>query len=322
MKKFQIFSVLTLVLVFSTSLCAQRYVETKHFVGLNLEAGGWVLLPGGNSKLSTAGGPGAELGFVYEFQRKHLIFQTGVGAEFGMATFHSDSADVVQLGAKDMHGEHFEYTYEFGRRTDRYIDVAVEVPLLLGGQWNRFYFLGGAKMKYHVFTRSNVEGNFSTYGLYERFDPFRNMPEYEFVDNMESTQAVASGLNLDIALSAEIGFRLGEIYQGSGFDVPKQRTQYRLAIFADYGLLNIHRNGTKNAIETPAVYTAHHMLDGVRFNDVLSTTYANGKLNNLLVGVKFTVLFQVGHGKEWCLICKDNPHPARSGKGGKILTEL
>lgn len=306
----------------TVSISAQRYVEAKHFVGLNVEAGGWGLLPGGGSNLKTAFGPGAELGFVYEMQRKHLIFQTGVGAEFGMGSFDSDSAGIFQLGAMDMHGEHFDYTYEFGPRKDTYYDLALEIPLLVGGQWNRFYFLAGPKMKFHAYTRAHASGNFSTCGIYERFDPFRNMPEYEFVDNIEGEQTVGSSLNLDVALSAEVGFRLGEIYTGTGYDVPQQRTQYRLALFADYGLLNIHRDGVKQPIETPMEYSHGHMIDGVHFNDILSTVYAKGKLNSLFVGVKFTVLFQVGRGRQWCLICKENRRSARSGKGGKVMTDF
>ena len=321
-KKLQIFYVFILLMALTPGLSAQRYVEAQHYLGLNVEAGGWGLLPAKDTGLKTAFGPGVELGFVYELQRRHLLFQTGIGAEFGMGTFRSDSAGSVAVGAKDMDGYHFDYTYEFGSRKDTYYDLAAELPLLLGGQWKHFYFLAGAKFKFHAYTRAHVAGNLSTCGIYQEIDPHHNMPEYEFVDDVETTTDVSSSLNLDVAASAEIGFRLGEIYEGSGFDVPKQRTQFRLALFADYGLLNIHQDGTNDPIVTPAKYSAGHMLEGIKYNDILSTSSARGRINSLFVGVKLTILFRVDHGRNWCLICREHHRSTQSSKSGKVATEL
>lgn len=323
-KKFQIYSLLVLFLGLTTTLQAQSYVETRNYLGLNVEAGAWGLLPSGDTRLKAGVGPGAELGFVYELQHKHFLFQTGVGAEFGYAIFNSDSASAVGLPAIDMNDDYFLYTYEFGKRRDNYMDLSVELPVLFGGQWNRFYFLAGAKVKFHAMTRAHVKGNLTTFGDYSPvFGDFRDMPEYEFVTDNELTRDVNSSLNLDVAASAEIGMRLGEIYHGTGFDVPKQRTIYRLALFADYGLLNLRKDKGLAPIVTPPMYIDGHMLEGLTYNDILSTANVAKKVNSLFVGLKFTILFQVGGGDHRCLICDDD-HGRRRGRsgGGKVATDF
>ena len=110
--------------------------------------------------------------------------------------------------------------------------------------------------------------------------------------------------------SLEVGGRLGFITDAVGYDVPKRRTELRLAAFVDYGLLDIHRNrdlpGLKpltNYIADEA-YKSNSMIDGLEMNDVMSTAGFAKSVNSLTVGIKFTFLFQLPEPGQ-CVICRD-----------------
>ena len=110
-------------------------------------------------------------------------------------------------------------------------------------------------------------------------------------------------LNLDV--SFEIGGRIGQVTDASGFDVPKSKVEYRLAAFADYGVLDIrqgHKGDTQQSLIIPETYNAveaynpdgknQSMVDNMTTNDIITTENFAKSLNNFMVGLKFTVLFQ------------------------------
>lgn len=321
MKKIQIFLLPILFLAFLSPVQAQGIrISPKHYLGFWIDGGMWNLMPTGSDVLKNTVGAGATIGFAYDLQYKHLIFQTGLGAEYGMATFRTQPTIQASVGAIDMDNDYFDYTYEFGQRNDQYMDVAGVIPALLGGQWKRFYFLAGAKLKYHIYTRNSIDAKLNTYGLYPQFDPFRNMPEYEFVEGYGVTRHYNTNFNIDVALSGEIGIRLGTVSSETGYDKPDTRTHYRLAFFADYGMLDIHKADTKKMIVTPDTYLDGRMLNRVEMNDILATDGIASKVNNLMVGIKFTCLFQLPEKKN-CLMCKFN-RPLNTKGGTKLHTDF
>jgi hypothetical protein len=125
---------------------------------------------------------------------------------------------------------------------------------------------------------------------------------------------IKTTFNLDIAASLEIGGRLGLVTDGmAGFDVPKRKVEFRLAGFVDYGLLDIHFKRDAGALITPSTYSidatrkTNPMVDPeyLQMNDIMSTANFADKVNSLLVGLKFTVLFQLPEDGK-CVICQDN----------------
>ena len=117
-------------------------------------------------------------------------------------------------------------------------------------------------------------------------------------------------------LSLEIGGRLGAVNDAVGYDVPKRKIEYRLAAFVDYGLLDIHTNRTLDGLvmpsgynvgETAPVYNTTSMIDNLEMNDIMSTPTglpSRQSVNNLMLGIKFTVLFQLPEPGQ-CVICRD-----------------
>ena len=341
-KKHQTYLVLLFALLFSGTMNA----KVDNYVGGYLQGGEWTLLPQG-SKYGPSYGAAGGLGFLYELQagKKYsstkFLFDIGVGAQGGLTSFmQSSNMTAVLKNQQDLDGNIFNYVYEISDRHDQYVNVAVQVPLLLGFQHRRFYMLVGAKAGYNIYTKTHSTAVLSTYGQYAEFDDFRNMPEYQFFTNRPISGGVKTSWRLDVAASLEIGGRLGLVTYGTGYDVPKRKVELRLAGFIDYGILDIHSHGSNEALGTydkaagkilnlednlkynsgvtAPVYGTESMVNNLVMSDIMSTTDFASSVNNLVVGIKFTVLFQLPE-EEKCVLCQDayrsaTPSSAR-GKG-------
>ena len=312
----------------------------ENYIGASANVGEWTLLTSGSKYTGSLGAAGG-VGFVYElragetYSPTRFLFDVGVGAWGGMTSF-MQSADMTATlkNQTDLAGDKFDYVYALKGRRDRYINVAAQIPLMVGVQHKRFYMLVGAKLNANVWTQMQATATLNTYGDYSRqgLDPFRNMPEYQFFENKSVKSSVKTSLNLDVNLSMEIGGRIGGIVTDAvGFDVPKDRVEFRLAVFADYGLFDLHKKGSSLALglkgsggsvkpfvdpttgtpniqynegPTAPVYKTTTMIDNLVMNDIMSTEGFADKVNNLMVGLKFTVLFRMPEPGQ-CVICRD-----------------
>ncbi len=311
----------TVILLLSLLLCSSVSAKVNNYVGAYATVGEWSLVPSGSKYAGSLGFAGG-LGAVYELQAgpnyspTQFLFDVGVGAWGGMTSYLQGSNQLAKLeNQRDLQNEPFTYVYELQNRRDSYNNIAVQVPLLVGMQHNRFYFLVGAKLNASMWTQTKSTATLNTYGLYTAYGEMRNMPEYQFFANEKLKGGVKTNFNLDIDLSFEIGGRIGVLTNAVGYDVPKRKIEYRLAAFVDYGLFDLHNQGTRDAIELPSlydtnpssanyVYNSRSMVDNIVMNDIMSTTDFAKAVNNLTVGLKFTVLFQLPEeGK--CVLCRD-----------------
>ena len=328
-KKHQSYWVLILALLLSATIQA----KVNNYVGAYVQAGEWSLLPSGSDFKASYGVAGG-LGFLYElqagpaYQSTRFLFDVGVGAQYGMTSFKQTSEMNVVLpdqrdldydpSATDHTGTIFDYVYEIKDRQDQYTNLAVQIPLMIGVQHRRFYMLAGVKVDANLMTRANTTANISTYGRYysddkQVFEDFRNMPEYQFFTNLPQKKSARPTFNLNVNASLEVGGRLGTINYAVGYDVPKRTIECRLAGFVDYGLLDIHVHREIPGFTTPLgyniegtkpIYKNTSMVDNLQVNDVMSTSNFADKVNNFMVGLKFTVLFQLPEpGK--CVLCND-----------------
>ena len=309
--------------------------RVNNYIGAYANLGEWSFLPSQSdykASLGVAGGAG----FLYELQAGSKYSQTrflldiGVGAVGGMTSYSQTSnAEAVLKDQLDLDSELFDYVYEVSDRKDQYKDLAVQVPVMIGVQHKKFYMLAGVKIYSHVLTKSYSTAMLTTYGRYAAFDDFRDMPEYQFFSGLQypldgKAKGVKTSLKLDMDASLELGLRLGYVPDAVGFDVPKRKIEYRIAAFADYGLLDVHYKRDQLAVgalnadghvvplsnmgyntgATAPVYNTKTMVDNLVMNDIMTTSGFADKVTNLLVGIKFTVLFQLPEPRQ-CLICRD-----------------
>ncbi|MBO7458030.1 MAG: hypothetical protein J6T80_02080 [Paludibacteraceae bacterium] len=345
MKKHQSY----LVLLFAVLISGTLNAKISNYVGGYADLGEWTLLPSESSYGPSFGVAGG-LGFLYELQagptygQTRFLFDVGVGAQGGLTSFiQGSNLSTVLSNQLDLDGQSFDYVYELKDRHDKYSNIAVQVPLMVGVQHRKFYALAGAKITANVFTKSHTTATLTTYGRYEDFDDFRDMPEYQFFTGRPLESGVKTSFKLDVDLSAEIGGRFGVVTDAVGYDVPKRKIEYRLAGFFDYGLLDIHYQrdqlalGTRNPSNpdqilpidgnlrynegvTAPVYNTTSMVDNVVVNDIMSSSGFAKAVNSLVIGLKFTVLFQLPEqGK--CVLCKDAYRSSVRHRSGGVQYE-
>ena len=330
-KKHQSYWVLLLAMLFSGAVNA----KVNNYVGAYANVGEWTLLPS-QSNYGPSFGVAGGAGFLYELQaggtysQTRFLFDVGVGAQGGMTSYIQSSNMTEPLPGvqTDLDGDPFTYIYELQDRHDQYNNLAVQVPLMIGVQHRKFYMLVGAKIGANLLTRAHTTAIVNTFGRYTDpnnqliYDDFRNMPDYQFFEGYKLNGSAKASLGMNVDLSFEIGGRLGAVYDAVGYDVPKRKVEYRLAAFVDYGILDIHTNRDLPSIVMPEgynvgstapVYNTTSMIDNLRVNDIMSTQTINPdgttqpfakSVNNLMLGIKFTVLFQLPEPGQ-CVICRD-----------------
>lgn len=316
MKKHQTYPVLFLALLLSGTMSA----KVNNYVGAYANLGEWTMLPS-QSKYGPSFGVAGGAGALYELQvgpaakTTRFLFDLGVGLQGGMTAYKQGGImEAVLPNQTDLDGDKFDYVYSLSNRRDQYKDIALNVPLMIGVQHKKFYMLAGVKLYTHLYTKTSATTNVTTLGRSEDFDDFRNQPEYQFFENISASGSAKTKLNLDLDVSLEIGGRIGQVIDAVGFDVPKRKIEYRLAGFVDYGLLDLHTAGEMKALITPdgyntgataPVYKTTTMIDKLQMNDLMKTTDFAKAVNNLVVGIKFTVLFQLPE-PGTCVICSDS----------------
>ena len=325
------------VLLFALLLSSTMQARVDNYVGAYAHLGEWSLMPS-NSSYGTSFGVAGGAGFLYELQvgptygQTRFLLDLGVGVQGGQTAFKQGGNDQVELlNQRDLQGDAFDYIYEINNRHDNYDNMAVQVPLMIGVQHRKFYMLAGVKLYANVLTKANTTAEITTYGRYQDIPELRNMPDYQFFNNVPLSGSTNTSLNFDVDAAFEIGGRFGIVNDAVGYDVPKRKIEYRLAAFVDYGLLDVHTGGTNAGFIAPKVYDCNassdtyvyqttSMIDNLQVNDIMSTTNFADKVNNFMIGLKFTVLFQLPQPGQ-CVICRDAYRSSVSSRRGRLKYE-
>ena len=249
-------------------------------------AGGYSNIFQNSDEINSRGRFAYGFGIGYEFHRRSFILQTGVEFQDLRGNLQLNNRTHVIPNLIDDEGHIFDGNFHFLDNNDRYSLGYLNIPLMLGFQWQRFYFLVGGKVGLNLFGRSNTESLMNPTRSYHMLIPgeIGNMPSqglYPRTVNFSSD--VAMGLNYMV--SAEVG----RVFRPN--PERNSRFTYRLAIFADYGLANIHSNPRS---EYWVLHTAPEPVFSPVLNSLVHTSLLENKaLSTLFVGVRFTVLFQL-----------------------------
>lgn len=295
--------------VLLVGLCCMLLVlgQPKSYISVWGEAGESSLLTTlTNIDTKSSFGVGGGIGGGYEMHLSNFVWTAGLHIGIMHTSFKlgniNDSFDAV-----DDEGDALLYTYTQNNRRDNYTGLSLQVPVMVGADFGRIYFLAGVKVDVSMLGRSKVKTRLSSSGdYYDLIDPFTGMPEHGYFDDVTFDQKADFKFRPDVMASAELGVNFGLVTKEMGFDVPKKKQIFRLALFADYGLLDKHNPGRLESITLPTKLDASKMSEGITVNNILSTTQSTKEVHNLLVGVKFTVLFKLPD-HEKCVICEYDP---------------
>lgn len=238
------------------------------------------------------GGAGAGLDLTYNLEYGHFLFETGLDfrflnstSKYGFTAIRND----LTYGAT--------YNYLFDNTREMRNMAQVGLPLMFGAQFNRFYFLVGAKVHYTFL------GTYSQKGLYDitvsdpaLLEPY-GLGIYELNGN---TNAPIVFRQPEVSAALELGIDLDEWLQqqadpkkkvkvkpGERLPFGRENVHYRLSFFAEYGVLNTNATPKANPVDFAA-----NQVEVQKGNTFLAMN-GDTKLNNLFVGAKFTIQFEV-----------------------------
>lgn len=244
------------------------------------------------------GGPGAGLDVTYNLEYGHFLFETGLDFRF----LNSASTYGFQATRLDR-TYNAEYTYLFDNLRETRNMLEIGLPVMFGAQFSRYYFLVGAKVHYGLPMGYSQKGQYDITVKDPAFiDPY-GMGIYDLNGQTDQKMVFRQP---DVSVAAEIGLDLDEWLQaqpdpkakkakvkpGQRLPFGRQHIHYRVALFAEYGILNT--NGTPKA--NPVAFDANTVE--VKNGNTLLAMNGDTKLNNLFVGAKFAIQFEVPGKKE------------------------
>lgn len=250
-----------------------------------------------NALQQLKGGPGAGLDITYNLEYGHFLFETGLDFRF----LNSTSAYGFQAIRNDLTYPGTTYSYWFDNVREMRNMLEFGIPVMFGAQFNRFYFLVGAKVHY------GLPMGYSQKGLYDIVvnDPSLLEPYGMGIHELNGqTNQPIQFKQPDLSVAAEIGIDLDEWLQaqpdkkkakvkpGQRLPFGREHIHYRLGLFAEYGVLNTNNTPAANPVEFAADQVA------VQKTNTLLALNGNTKLNNLFVGAKFAIQFEVPGKKE------------------------
>ena len=240
------------------------------------------------------GGAGVGIDATYGLEYGHFRFETGLDFRF----LNSASAYGFNAQRTDMNYPDTKYSYLFDNLRETRNMFEIGVPVMFGAQFDRYYFLLGAKIHY------GIPLGYSQKGRYDIVvdDPSLLEPYGMGIHDINGqTGTKIQFAQPDLSLAAEVGVDLDEWLQQSP-DTKKKKQQvkpgqrmpfgrehihYRAALFAEYGVLNTNK--------TPAALPVGFAPDAVEVanTNTLLAWGGDTRLNNLFVGAKFIVQFEI-----------------------------
>ena len=245
-----------------------------------------------NALQQLKGGPGAGLNVTYNLEYGHFLFETGLDFRF----LNSSSAYGLTATRFDQqYNATYDYLFDNLRETRNMLGIGI--PVMFGAQFSRYFFLVGAKLHY------DLPMGYSHKGQYDIVvnDPALLEPYGLGIKDLNgNTDQKMVFKPIDLSVAAEVGIDLDEWLQaqpdkknarkvkpGQRLPFGKEHVHYRLSLFAEYGVLN-----TNN---TPALKPVAFDGQSIEVDHTNTLLAMNGdtKLNNLFVGAKFAIQFEV-----------------------------
>lgn len=296
------------------SIASAQDNRAKSYVGFNIGAGTSNLFLGSQDAMTTPLlGLGATAGVFYELEYKHLLFHTGFGVDYSI------NKNIIPIGDMSVNIAEYPtmlYHYSFDNFTEKNTYGVGYVPVMLGASFKRWYFLAGGKFGVLSFANTAQSQTDVTAWATDQdiVGTLENMPIHGLQDFHITSDIMPIKMQpFNIMLSAEIGLHLtkkawqpevkkkmdkAERYrEAKRKKTLKERTNYKLSLFADYGLSNIHNYKPNlvphNADEVGGLISMANAKDMKPYTVLGYQPYATSPLNNLLVGVKLTLQFEI-----------------------------
>lgn len=228
---------------------------------------------------------GGDIGFVYEWRKKHFFLQTGLHYAIDFPTLRVDSQHIEQ-DMIDTRGIAFLYRGTLDKRTDRIIVGQASVPFYVGGEWSGVYFMVGAKAVLNVHATSKQKAQLMTVGDYidRYYEWLEDMPNHGYHDYVPTQTSKSIQLRkYDVRVGGELGY---------SFALSSNRRatppMMRVGLFGEYGLMTMV-DKTTDMSRTMPDYSQYMNVDMTHM--YAAREGANAKPHMFVCGIRLTVLF-------------------------------
>ena len=272
--------------------------QPEHCIGV-WGGGGYSALFHGISNSKVPGGMGGNIGLGYEFHQKKLMFQGGfefkcLGSRsslHGYGETYLSFYPFLDEGGLPLYEEWLLF-YKFADYRERQRFSYINIPLMFGMNFGRYYAMAGAKTGLNLSANYRTEARVDLQGMPKQaVGPIGNVGKHD-LEEFPLTKEGKLDLGLNVAASLELGVVLDE-WLPAGFktlnNARRTPVSCRAGFFVDYGLLNINRSSTEATLSYP-------VGDGVQeisLNSLSSSFLSDGKrFRDLYTGLKLTVLFR------------------------------
>lgn len=294
---------ITIGLLALVCLCAGAHTkltpELVSFISLHGDVGYSALLHTMPDQ-KTASGFTPTIGADYRVYYNNFLFSFGVEAMYQVNTFAvSPFNDTIPM--LDTEGNEFRMIAQVDKPRDLTHMLNINIPILFGGEWGRFYFMVGPKVSLNIYGAGSSTATFETYADYTRaYDDFHEMPNHLLATGlqMSSNTVPVKWERLNIMAHAEIGARFNHMFKHKQFRINPDKVRMYLAAYVDFGVLDMYKSYSgKNW------YGYDDQGKGLQFSirPIITSKFAdNAQFRNLNVGIKYTVAFEFPqHGKSF-----------------------
>ncbi len=299
----------------------QAQVDTRptHYIGIDAGASYSHLFFGNvwkpyQSVAKPLSGWGVDGSLFYEFEYQHFLLHTGLGVQFESSRNRLPVGDYT---ATVQEYPSMAYHYSFSNFEERTRYAVAHVPVMVGGQWEKAYFLVGAKLGFLPFggstkSRSQVQ----TWATDEDIiDPLYDLPTHDMrTFEIEGAKQTVKYSPFNAMLSAEVGLNLDKRAWANEKERKRmdkaqryrslhrkkslrERTHVRIALFADYGVSNLHSYQANPIPEgensTGGIVAFNGLTDLQPYSMLGYSVHQNVALHNFLLGVKVAVRFEM-----------------------------
>jgi len=269
------------------------WAEDNHYFGISMQGAYTTAKPYQIDVNRIHGGAGGAH-LLYEYQHNHFLMNIGAGFMWQQTGWMvPDAIKMPPQPYVDTQGDRMTL-YISCKRWDEMRRGLVDIPILVGGEWGIGYLLGGLKMGIGVVDKSKMKAEVTTVGTYDQYvGPIHDAANHGLYTAQPIEDAYTLPSQLDLRASLEGGVNIAQVI------TPTEATvKVRLGAFIDYGLFFAR-------VDANTQYIQHegNQLDLSTYHLLPILTTGTNWLDNLMAGVKVTVLIGAPGGANYCPTC-------------------
>lgn len=267
----------------------------QHHYGFYLHTAYDAFVPFGMEHLTTGHGLDYGVGFSYEYNEKHFLFQTGLGFSFDYNKYKCDTVAAQVVTMKDYLGSYTLHTQL--QRYDRPRFMKIDIPLLFGQTYKQFYFLAGVIVGVKVIDYSLIGGTVKNFRDYDRYiDQLEGIVE-DGSRKVSLQRRCDMDLNVSVRASIEVGLHL------HSFESPTYIVDLRLGAYVNAGVFLPPVESAKTLF-----VSSSYNIYNVKSYDFEPLMVRNNKASKMMgdiqVGLKFSIYWMNKTKHYYCPSCK------------------